>query len=628
MIRLSSAAVLRPSDSELYQLFDRSPIGMYRSTEDGRFLYANPALAKLLGYTVAELYERNIIRDIYKDPGERARLVVKYGPLGMIDGANVQWKHRDGHTMTVRLYGHIVDSYDGKRFDASVMDLTDIEATHTELRHQREESERTATTLDLVVRQVSAIWWLVDRELRILRTGGPIMEILGYPPETYIGKTLYDVMREDPTVRNATLDAHLRALQGETVTLTSEYRNKLLTNTFAPYRVNGEIMGVIGTNVDVTAMRLLERRMVDAQRAESLGVLAGGLAHDFNNLLVAILGNADLGLRDTQPGAPGRTALENIRTASLRAAELTDQLLAYAGRGGVSSARVEPAPLVDELLRISAPRMPANIVVRVGIPEELGIHGDAPQVRQVLLNLIGNARDAIGTRGGSITISAHHIEHDGTAHANDVVTATAGSYAAIEIVDDGGGMDRETQRRIFEPFFTTKPTGNGLGLAAVLGIVRAHGGGLQLTTAVGEGSRFLVLWPAAAAAVNEPPEIKNPTSRRILVIDDEELVRDVVARMVEDLGYSALTASDGAAGLELLDREEVDAVLVDLTMPLMSGADVIATLRQRRPTLPVILCTGYDRERRGPVEADAYLPKPFRIEALEQTLASIFLRTV
>jgi PAS domain S-box-containing protein len=619
--------VSRPSETDLIDLFDRSPIGMYRVTVEGRFLYANEGLARLLGYSVAELLELNVVHDVYLDPAERERLVATHRKLGIVDGATVRWKHRDGHVLTVRLFGHVVESAEGNKvFDTSALDLSDVEATHAELRRQREEIQRTATTLDLVVRQASAIWWLVDRDLRILRTGGAVMEVLGYAPDTYVGQTLYDVAKEDPAARSS-IDAHLKALRGETVTYTSEYRNKLLTNTIAPYRVDGEIMGVIGTNVDVTAMRALERRMVDTQRAESLGVLAGGLAHDFNNLLVAILGNADLGLREIKSGAPGRLALENIRNASLRAAELTDQLLAYAGKGGVSSMRVAPSSLVEELLRISAPQMPANIAVCVDIPDDLGIRGDAAQVRQVLLNLIGNARDAIGTRGGSIRIKAAAVDHDGQPHADDVVTAAAGHYAAIEVSDDGHGMDRETRRRIFEPFFTTKATGHGLGLAAVLGIVRAHGGGLQLTSEPGAGSRFRVLWPAAISSA-EPPRAKNPAARTVLVIDDEDLVRDVVARMIQDLGYAALTASDGASGLELVDREEVDAVLVDLTMPRMSGADVIAALRKRRPTLPVILCTGFDRDGRGPIEADAYLPKPFRIEALEHTLASIFLRTV
>jgi CheY-like chemotaxis protein len=183
-------------------------------------------------------------------------------------------------------------------------------------------------------------------------------------------------------------------------------------------------------------------------------------------------------------------------------------------------------------------------------------------------------------------------------------------------------MNHETRRRIFEPFYTTKASGHGLGLAAVLGIVRAHGGGLRLTSSPGQGARFQVLWPMSPP--DEPVKVVVPAARTVLVIDDEDLVRDVVARMIEDLGYSALTACDGASGLEVLATKTVDAVLVDLTMPRMSGADVVATLRKTRPSLPVILCTGFDRDRRGHVEADAYLPKPFRIEALEKTLASIF----
>ena len=589
---------------------------MYRSTEQGKFLHVNRALVELLRYESTEaLLAANLNEDIYETPTQRTEMIAKYKERGVVDGALVQWKTRDGRRLNVRIFCHVNVDGGEATFDASVLDVTGIEATNAEL-------QRTATTLDMVVRQVSAVYWLVDHDLRILRTGGPIMEVLGYAPDHYIGTTLYEVHRVDPCSSNP-VAVHQRALRGETTTYLSDYRGRQLANTICPYRVDGVIVGAIGTAVDVTTQRVLERRMVDAQRAESLGVLAGGLAHDFNNLLVAILGNADLGLRDIPPGAPGRAALDNVRSAGLRAAELTNQLLAYAGRGGVSSARVVPAPIIDELLRISAARMPANAVATVNIPEDLTIRGDAGQFRQVVLNLLGNARDALGDAGGTISLTARAVHLDGNPHSDDVLTATAGNYVLLEVRDDGSGMSTDSRRRIFDPFFTTKATGHGLGLAAVIGIVRSHGGGLRLTSVLGKGSTFQVMWPADTTPEPGMQPITKQATKTVLVIDDEELVRDVVSRMVEDLGYQVVTAADGIVGLEVVATQPIDVVLVDLTMPRMSGADVVRALRAKQPNLPIILCTGYDRDRRGPIDADAYLPKPFRIEALEETLARL-----
>jgi CheY-like chemotaxis protein len=247
----------------------------------------------------------------------------------------------------------------------------------------------------------------------------------------------------------------------------------------------------------------------------------------------------------------------------------------------------------------------------------------------VLLNLVSNAREALASRGGKIMIRAESVHTSGELDADDVLTAPAGSYVALSVIDNGPGMDAETRRHVFEPFFTTKQSGHGLGLAAVLGIVRAHGGGIRVHSAPESGVDITVLWPAAVTAPMRAASAPPIAGRTVLVIDDEALVRDVVARMVEDLGYSAVTAADGQSGLDLLDRESIDAVLVDLTMPQMSGADVVAALRTKRPGLPVVLCSGYDRDGRGPVQADAYLPKPFRLDALQRTLAKLLpLRSV
>jgi len=600
---------------------------MYRCDETGRFDYVNTSLVRMLGYdSAAELLERNLACDVYVDPAERLRLIEQLrtcGRAGKLDGVHARWRTKQGAQLIVRLHGHIVDSAAGLRYDGSALDVTELEAAHAVLRNQREMLSATTATLDLVVRQMTAIYWIVDRDLQIQRTGGAIQEVLGYPPERYIGLNIAQLHHHDSSVDPMVM--HRRALAGETVSYGVEYRNKHLLTTVCPHRSGDAIIGAIGTSIDVTAHHKLERRMVDAQRAESLGVLAGGLAHDFNNLLVAILGNADLALREMAARAPGRTPLENIRQAGLRAAELTEQLLAYAGHGSVASTRVAPGSVLDELLRISAPTMPGNVGVRLDLTRDLMMRGDASQIRQVLLNLVNNARDALTLRGGTIAITGRLRRHDGVSHVDDVLTAAPGSYVELEIADNGPGMSSDVRRRVFEPFFTTKPTGHGLGLASVLGIVRAHGGGLRLTTSPGAGTRFQILWPSTFTPVELTAEAPASNGHTVLIIDDEDLVRDVVARMIEDLGYAAITATDGPAGLAIVDNLPVDAVLVDLTLPQMTGAAVVTALRERRPNLPIILCSGFDREGWA-LRADAYLPKPFRIDTLDHTLAKLLPR--
>jgi PAS domain S-box-containing protein len=596
---------------------------MYRSDGSGRLLVVNPALVAMLGYdTVEEVLALDLIKDVYTDRNERTPVLESYRDTGFVEGRRVHWRTRTGRILTVQIFGHVVETKAGLVFDATIIDLTEIDALEDELRSQRE-------ILDVVVRQMPATYWIVDRELRVIRTGGSVEQLLGYSPDRWLGKTLHDAIAADPATGDS-IDVHRRAISGEIVQIENEYRGKLMAMTVGPYRdAQGDIIGAVGTSIDVTALRSLERRMVDAQRAESLGMLAGGLAHDFNNLLVAVLGNADLALREIPAGKPGRNAIENLRVAGLRAAELTDQLLAYAGRGGAGSARVELAAIAEELMRIVAPQFSHNTRVTLDIATKLAVRADPAQLRQVVLNLINNAREALGDRGGKICVSATTLRSSGESDPDDILTPPSGSYVALRVIDDGPGMDRETRRHIFEPFFTTKQSGHGLGLAAVLGIVRAHGGGIRVSSSPGEGVEITVLWPAAVTAPTNATSQPTPAFRTVLVIDDEALVRDVVARMVEDLGYAALTAADGMTGLDLLDKQSVDAVLVDLTMPQMSGADVVAAVRTKRPGLPVVLCSGYDRDGRGPVQADAYLAKPFRLDALERTLAKLLpLRSV
>ncbi len=599
-------------------MFDRSPIGMFRSDQSGRFIYVNAALAALLGYTIPELLLLDL-DDVYVDLALRQELLKQHFPQRKVDGAEIDWRRKDGSVVSIQCWGHIVEHDHGWSFDASVLDIT-------ERRRQREELERTKRILELVVNQMPAMYWLVTPELTIVRIGGAVEQVMGYPQGAFIESKLGALHRTDPGTTDP-VPFHQRALAGETCSYDTLYHGRHLAVTVAPYRAtDGTLLGAIGTLNDVTHSRTLERRLVDAQRAESLGVLAGGLAHDFNNLLVAVLGNADLALRELPRGMPGRAAVENVRDAGLRAAELTHQLLTFSGKGGAGTTRVAPATIVEELLRIMGPTLPPAISITSTIPPELQLRADPGQLRQVFLNLITNARDAVIENGGSIALRGALVEHDGLPTSTDVILAEPGSYVLLEVIDNGAGMTDETRSHVFEPFFTTKDHGHGIGLAAVLGIVRAHHGGLRLATRPGAGAAFEVLWPAAVAIPGRSPTPPpSPATRVVLVIDDEDLVRDVVARMIEDLGYGTLTAADGATGIALAAANPIDAVLVDLSMPRMNGRDVIARLRHDRPNLPIIVCSGFDRDGSGPTQADAYLPKPFRIDVLERTLAKLLV---
>lgn len=662
--------MLQPPDDFLHRMYERSPVGFYRSTFDGRFLFVNPALVRMLGYSsAAEVTALSLPADVYHSAADRVRLLAHYRATGMLDGVKVRWRRRDGQLLVVQLYGFVLP--ESELIDVTAIDITELDQAQSQIDQQRQELERGATAMRLLWRQLPGLVWTVDRELVITSADGAAIEQLGRTIKGELGRSLYDFYG---TERESYLPIrrHLEALEGRWVGFHQEVNGKQYAVTLGPQRAeSGAIVGVVGVGIDVTTRHHLEQRMVDAQRAESLGVLAGGLAHDFNNLLAAILGNVEVGLRETAADEPAYPVLENIRAAALDATSLTTQLLAYAGRGELTTTDLSLSPILDELLRLAAPQIPANVRVTVAVPEELPpIRGDAGQLRQVVMNLLTNARDALGERGGQIALSAQVIEHDGDVTEHDVLSPpSAGRFVAFEVADDGPGIDGGTLRRIFDPFFSTKPSGHGLGLASVMGIVRSHGGGISVRSRVGQGTRFSILWPmrrrrtarrseesrldALGGAATEAGRAERPESGplalareapsppssfavasgqialpprppTVLIVDDEDAVRDVLARLVEDLGYAAAAVGDGSSALALLEEGgPIDAVFLDLTMPGLSGAALMQEIRRRRPGLPVILCSGYERGRKSMPAADGFLAKPFRLGALEALLSGL-----
>jgi signal transduction histidine kinase/ActR/RegA family two-component response regulator len=351
------------------------------------------------------------------------------------------------------------------------------------------------------------------------------------------------------------------------------------------------------------ARRAIEAKVLEVQKLESLGVLAGGIAHDFNNLLVAIMGNAGLALLDLPEDSPARASIMDVEIASRRAGELARQMLAYSGRSRFRIEPVELPDLVRELLTLLQVSIGKGVALKLHLADEpIVVDADAAQLRQVVMNLVINAADAIHDRRGTVTIRVDRIlaDADYLANAHPEAGLEPGHYATLEVADTGIGMDHETQERIFDPFFTTKFTGRGLGLAAVLGIVRGHAGALRVYSEVGHGSTFRVVLPLSASSPLPSHDAAQSwrSEATVLVVDDDAMVRSVARRLLEAFGLTVHVAEGGPEAIARLMAapNAIDAVLLDMTMPEMSGADVFIRMREVRPDLPVVLMSGYHED--------------------------------
>jgi len=446
--------------------------------------------------------------------------------------------------------------------------------------------------------------------------------------------------------------------------------------TSAPARFQGQPASQV-IFVDVTerlraerARRELDARVQHAQKMESLAMLAGGVAHDFNNLLMGILGNAELLSLDIPEDSPLQPLLKDISVGAERAADLARQMLAYSGRGERVVEPIDLVALVGEIGRLLGAAVPKGVTRKFDLSASTPrVLGDATQLRQVVMNLVTNAADALGDGPGTVTIRTGAVDADAEllSHAYLDDGLSPGRYAFFEVQDTGPGITPEAMRRIFDPFFTTKSTGRGLGLAAVLGIVRAHGGAIIVDSGRRRGTRFQVLLPEldgtadgtpaplwggagaegegavesttegggsaadAAYPANAGDDQVSPDPPLVLLVDDEATVLDVASRLVERLGLRvvAVGSGDEAAALVEASPSRFRAAVVDLHMPGLSGLDTLAALRRLAPSLRLVVSSGSSREdlaelvRTGAV--DACLQKPFRLGRMRQALERLEL---
>jgi PAS domain S-box-containing protein len=381
----------------------------------------------------------------------------------------------------------------------------------------------------------------------------------------------------------------------------------------------------------------LEAQMQEVQKLESLGVLAGGIAHDFNNLLMAILGNADLALLSLSPASPARPNVEEIARASQRAADLCRQMLAYSGKGRFLVGRYDLTEVVREMTQMLTVSVSKKVSLQYSFAADLpAVEVDATQMRQVIMNLITNASESLGDESGVISVATGVMDCDraflAESHLDDRLPE--GRYVYLEVADTGCGMSEETRRRIFDPFFTTKFTGRGLGLAAVLGILRGHRGAIKVKSQPGRGTTFTLLLPAVAwepgdrvlAGTLVAPPRRHGT---VLLVDDDPHVRRVAEEMLKRLGLMVLTADHGKKGVEIFRAKEgeIDCVLLDLTMPGMGGEETFQAMREVRPDVRVILSSGYDEQevtrQFAGMGLSGFIQKPYTVVKLQEVLDQV-----
>ena len=401
------------------------------------------------------------------------------------------------------------------------------------------------------------------------------------------------------------------------------------------FEPNGEFAGYVESVVDITDLK----RALASQKLESLGVLASGIAHDFNNLLGGILAGSELLLSDLAEASPDREMLENIKVTATRASEIVRQLMVYAGEESTVLEELDLAELVREMLHLMTISITKNAALKIDVPENVpAIRANKAQMRQMVMNLVTNASEALRDKGGTISVSLEHLRTQPESVPAGVPKAPSGDFLRLEVRDSGYGMSEEIQARIFEPFFSTKRTGRGMGLAAVQGIIQSHGGTIKVQSAVGSGSCFEILLPCVTEAersrkvvMSAPFNGGGNLTATVLMIEDEDTLRLPVARMLRRRGFSILDTGDGAAGLDIFQARatEIDIVLLDLTLPGMSGGEIFEGLRKIRPNIKVVVSTAYGRDRalaavREP-ESVYYLQKPYEIQVLTRLLRKILL---
>lgn len=611
---------LRESEEKYKRIFETSKDVLYLASREGDFIDINQAGADVFGYSKEELLKIDLAKHLYIDADDRKRFQEMIEKNGFVKDYEVQFKKKDGAKIYASLTANVRRDRNGKAlgYDGIIRDITERRKVEEKIIHAKKEWEE---TLDSVTESIA----IIDPNYTILRANKETFNILRLPFYKAIGKKCYRVFHN----RNKPCDlCELRETLKKKEPLFLEKYNPSLGKTFEyhtypSFDEKGDIRRVIIYRRDITQLKKLQEQLIRSEKMAALGQMASGMAHDFNNALAAILGLTRL-LLAQEDDLQKIKDLKAIETVSRDAAQMVRRLQEFTGirRRKEGFAGINVNDIIKDAIEITRPAWKdkaqaegVTIQVKTDLAPIPYVSGNPSEIREVLTHMIFNSIDAMPV-GGKLSISSS--------------LSRSKNFVEISVNDTGIGMSEQARRKIFDPFFTTKGvTRTGLGLSVSYGIVARHGGDMDVKSTEGKGSTFTIRFPISKEIRDEIreeiPEKRPPKKAKILVIDDEEWVRNVLARLLEGFGHKVIKATTGKEGLKIFKRRKFDIVFTDLGMPELSGWEVASTVKQIKPHVPVLMITGwgdqFSKQELETAGVDLILSKPFKPDKLNEAVS-------
>jgi two-component system cell cycle sensor histidine kinase/response regulator CckA len=632
-------AALQENEKKYRALVEETDTGFVIIDGDGNVLDANSEYVRLTGHeTLEEISGRCVVEWTADYQKERnAQEVAKCLEQGFVRNLEIDYVNKDGIVTPIEINATVIETSVGPQIVTLCRDITRRKQAEETLRQKSEEQRVLLSTIPAFV-------YFKNRNSKYIAANKAFADMTGTPIDEIAGKTDYDFFpREEANFYRKCDQQVMESGEPqynieEPVTGADGKRMWVSTNKIPFFDPDGNVTGMVGLTLDITGRtkaeeekRSLESQFLQAQKMEAIGTLAGGIAHDFNNLLMGIQGNVSLMLMDMDSTHPHFERLKNIEKQAQSGAKLTSHLLGYARKGKYEVKPVDLNQLAEKTSNTFG-RTRKEITIHREFAEDLfAIEADPGQIEQVLLNLFVNAADAMRYGGDLIlkTVNATHKDMKGKLYDPE-----PGNYVLLMVTDTGIGMDKKTMERIFDPFFTTKELGRGtgLGLASAYGIIKGHGGYIDVDSEKGKGTTFSIYLPASEKEVRKAAKIAErfiKGTETVLMVDDEDLILKVGQELLEAMGYRVLIAKDGKEAIEVYEKQQddIDIVLLDMIMPNMGGGEVYDRMKEINPDVTVLLSSGYSINgeateilERG---CDGFIQKPFNMKKLSGKITEV-----